>query len=346
MKSLDLYANDLILFAHIVDAGSFTTAADRLGLPNATLSRRLSSLENIFGERLIHRTTRRLMITEFGKQMLVYARHLVDGNRAAEDLVLHRQATPQGTLRVSMPPEFHEISLVKILSKFTAKYPDVRLDLDLSARRVDLIAERFDLAVRVATRLPDDGSLVARHILTQQYGLYASPAYLRRFGTPASPADLVHHVGLVVVSNSGDHRCWHLTHGEKHWDGRPERVMTANSLGLLEALSIEGMGIIGLSDHFAHNPMNCGTLQRVLPNWLLPASTIWCVTPGRRLLPQRTLAFMEILGEVLRPVGSRALRSRTHQPWLQGAVRLASGEHTLTAAERRPQHFQVRARRI
>ncbi|TAN25606.1 MAG: LysR family transcriptional regulator [Castellaniella sp.] len=310
MKALDLYANDLILFAHIAETGGFTAAADRLGLPKATLSRRLSSLENAFGERLMQRSTRRLVLTEFGKQMLVYAHHLTDENQEAASLALHRQASPQGTLRVSLPPEFHELSLVEILSKFAARYPDVRLELDLSARRVDLVAERFDLAVRVATHLPDDSSLVARHIVTLQNSLYASPAYLSRLGIPASPADLQGHVGLVVAGNSGDRQSWHLIRGEEHWDGLPERVVMANSLGLHEALAIEGMGIVGLSDHFARGPVGRGALRRVLPDWQLPALTIWCVTPGRRLLPQRTLAFMEVLNEVLRPEDREAL----HRP--------------------------------
>lgn len=307
MEALNLYANDLILFAHVAEVGSFTAAAERLGLPKATLSRRLSALENAFGERLMQRSTRHLVLTEFGEQMLVYARHLADENQEAVALALHQQASPQGTLHVSLPPEFHELSLVEILSKFAARYPDVRLELDLSARRVDLVAERFDLAVRAATHLPDDSSLVARHIVTQQSGLYASPAYLKRCGVPASPTDLLRHVGLVV-SNGANHQSWHLTRGKEHWEGLPERVMTANSLGLHAALSIEGMGIIGLSDHFARAPVARGALRRVLPDWQLPASTIWCVTPGRRLLPQRTLAFMEILSEVLKPTRNEVPR--------------------------------------
>src|SRR5690606_255989 len=117
MSAISLHANDLILFAHVVDAGSFTRAAERTGLPKSTLSRRLSELENAFGERLIQRSTRRLVLTDFGETMLEYARRLVDDTEAATALALHRQVAPQGTLRVSLLPEFRQLSIVDVRSE-------------------------------------------------------------------------------------------------------------------------------------------------------------------------------------------------------------------------------------
>lgn len=299
MSTLKLYANDLILFAHVVDAGSFTRASDLTGLPKSTLSRRLTDLENQFGERLMQRSTRRLVLTEFGESMLEYARRLVDESEAATALALHRQAEPYGTLRVSLPPEFYELSTDRVVSEFSRRYPDVTLELDLSARRVDIVAERFDVAVRVATQLPDDSSLVARQIIRLQNNLYASPGYLKRHGIPAEPADLLNHRGLVLVTSGGEHQRWLLSSGTERWEGLPLHTLSANSMGLQQALSAQGLGIVGLSERFAAYLVGAGELERVLPDWKLPYTTVWCVTPGRRLLPQRTIAFIELLREVL-----------------------------------------------
>ena len=299
MTANPLRANDLILFAHIVEAGSFTGAVERTGLPKSTLSRRLTDLENELGERLLQRSTRRLVLTEFGERILEYARRLLEDTEAASALAQHRQMTPQGTLRISLPPEFYELSFVKVISRFSEQYPDVRLELDLSPRRVDLIAERFDVAIRAATQLPDDNTLVARRIATLQNGLYASPDYLNQHGLPQRPEELTGHVGLVLVTSAGEEYLWRLAQGSERWEGLPLKKLLANSLGLQQALSVQGMGIVGLSESFAAELVGQGMLKRILPDWKLPPTNIWCVTPGRKLLPQRTIAFIELLQDVL-----------------------------------------------
>jgi len=299
MSAIKLYANDLILFAHVIDAGSFTRASELTGLPKSTLSRRLSELENDLGERLMQRSTRRLVLTDFGESILEYARRLSDETEAASALAQHRQVTPHGTLRVSLPPEFHELSIVQIVTEFSRRYPNVRLELDLSSRRVDVVAERFDVALRAATQLPDDSALVARRLTTLSNGLYANPDYLKRNGTPRTPADLTDHTGLVLVTSGGEQQQWKLTHGNERWEGLPLNVLSANSLGLQQELAAQGLGIVGLSERYAQAMVGQGKLQRILPDWQLPDIIVWCVTPGRRLLPQRTLAFIDLLKEIL-----------------------------------------------
>jgi len=296
---MSLDANDLILFAHIMDAGSFSRAAERTGLPKSTLSRRITALEAKLGERLLTRSTRRLAITEFGERILDHARRLLEETEAASAMALHRQATPRGVLRVSMPPDFRELDLTPLLLDFAATYPEVRLELDLSPRRVDLLAERFDLAVRAAARLPDDGTLVARKLCDMPNGLYASPAYLKRYGTPASPDDLLDHVGLRLIGGNGEALPWRLTRGSETWEGLPNGPLAANSPGLQRDLAAHGMGIVALDERFAGNLVAQGLLQRVLPEWCLPTVTLWCVTPGRRLLPARTTAFIDLLRKAL-----------------------------------------------
>jgi len=292
-------ADDLILFAHVMDAGSFSQAAERIGLPKSTLSRRITHLENELGERLITRSTRKLTITDFGERMLEHARRLLDETEAARSLALHRQVVPQGILRVSLPPEFRELSIVTLIRRYHQEYPQVRLELDLSARRVDLIAERFDVAVRIANRLPDDGTLIARQVATLHNHLYAAPAYLAMHGTPTEPAQLLDHTGLSLITSGGEAMPWKLTNAQDQWEGVPSTVLSSNSLGLQQALAIEGAGIVGLSTRFARKPLELNQLTAVLPEWSLPPATVWCVMPGRRLLPERTRAFVDLFKQLL-----------------------------------------------
>lgn len=292
---MSLDANDLILFAQVMDAGSFSRAAERCGLPKSTLSRRITQLETKLGERLLTRSTRRLAITEFGEQILDHAKRLLEETEAASAMALHRQGMPRGVLRVSLPPDFAELDLTPLLLQYASSYPEVRLELDLSPRRVDLLAERFDLAVRAASRLPDDSTLVARKLCEMPGSLYASPAYLARYGTLEQPADLLNHVCLGMISGTGEALTWQLSRGAERWEGMPTGPLAANSRGLQRDLAAHGLGIVGLADRFASKWVEQGLLQRVLPEWVLPTVTIWCVTPGRRLLPVRTTAFMEML---------------------------------------------------
>lgn len=292
---MNLDANDLILFAQVIESGSFSRAAERSGLPKSTLSRRITQLEARLGERLLTRSTRRLSITEFGERILDHAKRLLDETEAALAMAQHRQGTPRGILRVSMPPDFVDLDLTPLLLQFAGAYPEVRLELDLSPRRVDLVAERFDLAVRAASRLPDDSLLVARKLCEMPSGLYASPAYLKRYGTPTSPAQLVDHVGLRMISGNGEPQAWRLSRAGEIWEGSPNGPLAANSPGLQRDLAAHGLGIVSLAERFAGQWLDKGLLVRVLPEWDLPSVTIWCVTPGRRLMPARTSAFIEML---------------------------------------------------
>jgi DNA-binding transcriptional LysR family regulator len=201
---MSLDANDLILFAQVMEAGSFSRAAERMDLPKSTVSRRITQLETALGERLLMRTTRRLTITDFGERILDHARRLLEETEAASALAQHRQATPRGVLRASLLPDFVELDLTSLCLQYAARYPEVRLELDLSPRRVDLLVERYDLAVRAASRLPDDNTLVARKLHEMRLGLYASPAYLARYGEPETPEDLKKHVCLSLIGGNGE----------------------------------------------------------------------------------------------------------------------------------------------
>lgn len=296
---MDLDPNDLLLFARIIDAGSFSAAAERCGLPKSTMSRRIAALEAKLGERLLTRSTRRLLITEFGQGILEYARRLQEETEAATAFAQHRQGAVRGTLRVTMPPDFAEWLLTPLLLQFAATHPEIRLVLDMSARRVDLLGEQFDLALRVAPRLPDDSTLVARPVFKMHAGLYASPAYLQRFGTPREPDELMRHTALHLLTSSGEAQRWRLTRGTDLWEDLPEGPLAANSMGLLRRLAMHGLGIAGMSSRFVQAETSEGRLVRLLPEWELPTSTVWAVMPGRRLIPARTRVFLSALQTVL-----------------------------------------------
>eukprot|EP01036_Dinobryon_divergens_P038798 gene38798-50997_t len=179
-------------FARVVEAGSFTKAADRLGLPKSTISRRLAAVEALLGERLMLRTTRRLSVTEFGAAVLEHARQVATEVDSAMALAQHRQAEPSGHLRVSMPSDIAMLVLGDTLASFARDHPAITLELDLSPRRVDLVAENFDLAIRMG-HLPEDSNLAARRLALFTGGLYAAPGWLPQDGSP-----LGHPEGLLA----------------------------------------------------------------------------------------------------------------------------------------------------
>ena len=291
-------ANDLLLFFRVAEAGSFSRAAERIGLPKSTVSRRVSQLEDRLGERLMLRTTRRLTLTEFGQQLLEHARQVAAEVEAVQALSAHRQLRPSGRLRVSMPSDFAILLLTDMLAAFMALHPEVSLELDLSPRRVDLVAENFDIAVRMG-ELPDDALLAARRITVFSTGLYASPGYLLEHGDPASPEALAQHGALRLLGRQGEAVPWVLTRGKQHWEGVPPGRTTANSPELLIKLAVAGAGIAAVPDYFAEPCVRRGELRRVLPEWALPSHTAWAVFPGRRLMPAKTRAFIDMLEAAL-----------------------------------------------
>ncbi len=291
---LDLEPNDLLLFARVVDEGSFTRAAARLGIPKSTVSRRVAALETQLGERLLLRTTRKLTVTDFGLAVLEHAHHVVEDVAAATSLAQNRQAEPSGRLRVTMPSDMASTVLAPLLAEFVQKYPAITLEVDLSARFVDLIGENFDVAIRMGD-LRDDASLAARRIAVFTGSLYAAPAYLARRGTPSEPEALMEHDTLRILSRTGEPMPWILRRGEERWDGVPPGRATANSPDLLMRMALEGTGIAIISDHFAMPYLQRGALVQVLSDWQVPPVSAWAVFPGRRLMPARTRVFLDAL---------------------------------------------------
>ncbi|HEY6133428.1 MAG TPA: LysR family transcriptional regulator [Rubrivivax sp.] len=291
---MNLEPNDLLLFARVVDEGSFSRAAVRTGLPKSTVSRRIATLEAELGERLLLRTTRKLTITDFGHSVLEHAHQVLAEVDATAALAQQRQVQPSGRLRVSMPADLANGVLGPLLAAFVAQHPAVSLELDLSPRRVDLIGENFDVAIRMGD-LPDDSTLAARRLASFAGGLYASPAYLQRRGEPAEPEALMEHDTLRLLARSGDPIPWVLMRGDERWEGIPPGRATANSPDLMLRMACHGAGITGAAHHFAEPYVRSGELAPVLDTWSSPPVAAWAVFPGRRLMPARTRVFLDAL---------------------------------------------------
>jgi DNA-binding transcriptional LysR family regulator len=309
---MNLDPNDLMLFARVADAGSFSRAAERSGLPKSSVSRRVAALEAQLGERLLLRTTRKLAVTDFGRSVLEHARHVADDVAAATELAQSRTAVPSGRLRVSMPGDLASLVLSTVLSTFLARYPEISLELDLTPRRVDLIGENFDVALRMG-ELPSDASLAARKLATWNAGLFAAPAYLARRGRPSEPEALMEHDALRLLTRTGEPGAWILNRNGEQWEGTPPGRATANSPELLMRLARAGNGIAAVKHTFADPYVRSGELVAVLPDWSLPSVDAWAVFPGRRLMPARTRVFVDLLVETFAGEQCKAQEARAEE---------------------------------
>jgi DNA-binding transcriptional LysR family regulator len=320
---MSVEANDLLLFASVVDEGSFSRASERLRLPKSTVSRRVSALETQLGERLLLRTTRKLTLTDFGRSVLEHAHQVASEVQAASSLAQHRQAKPSGRLRISMPADFANGVLSQLLTDFIVRYPEISMEIDLSPRRVDLIGENFDLAIR-AGDLPDDATLTARRFANFTLGLYASPAYLARRGTPSEPEALMEHDALHLLARNREPTPWTLGRGTEQWNGLPPARASANSPELLIRLARSGAGIAAVADQFAEPYVRNGELVPVLPDWALPTADICLVFPGRRLMPARTRVFIEALETEFSPSRCQAVADAAVQAKRNPVKRLSA----------------------
>ncbi|MBL9046473.1 MAG: LysR family transcriptional regulator [Tabrizicola sp.] len=276
------------LFVTVASAGGFRAAADRLGLPNSTVSRRIAELERDIGLRLFNRTTRRVELTEAGQTYFDRCRRIIDEARLAHEELSGMVSQPTGLIRASVPVDFTLVYLAEILADFVRAYPGIRLDLDVSPRQSNLVTDPVDLTIRIGE--VSEPNLIARKLSTAHLGLFAAPAYLAERGIPATPHDLLHHDCLRVVD-----RPWRLI-GLK---GEMETVavqgsFTANNIGLLHRLARQGLGIAALPIDLTRDDIVAGRLKPVLPDWRPPEIPVYALTETR-LLPAKVRVFIDFL---------------------------------------------------
>jgi DNA-binding transcriptional LysR family regulator len=279
------------MFVQVAEKGSFTAAAAELGVLKSSVSRSVAALEATLGVRLLHRTTRRLHLTEAGQAYLQAVRPAVSGIQEASAQAADAGTEPQGLIRMTAPESFEP--LAPILARFLERYPKVRIDLMLTGRRVDLVAEGFDLAVR-AGALPDS-TLVARKVEDTELGLYASKRYLRLHGRPARLSDLAQHKLLLLRAPHG-RAVMRLTGPDGEESVEVTGPLSVNEMRFIWNAAEAGMGIAllpaipGFSD----------ALVRILPKYHLAGQALYVVVPSARHEPARVALLRETLVRELR----------------------------------------------
>jgi len=291
MEHSDL--NAAHLFVEVVQRGSFTGAAKVLGLPKSTLSRKIGELEERLGARLIQRTTRKLSLTDLGAAYFERVSRIVSELSEAEAAVLDAQNTPRGVLRITAPPDVGMVFLPKAIPEFTEKYPDVQVVLDLSGRKVDLVEEGFDVAIRAGHLT--DSSLIAKAISTSTMGVYASPEYLELRGTPERLEDLETHECLVF-GNSPERKWRFEQNGRTHEVAVSGRV-AAQDFGYLRFAALAGGGVALLPNMLVGPDVHHGRLRLLLPEYTHALDTLYVVYPSRTFLPAKTRAFVDFISE-------------------------------------------------
>lgn len=277
------------LFATVVEQGSFTGAAELLGMPKSSVSQKISRLESLLGVRLLQRTTRRLSLTPQGEVYVEQCRALLALARSANLAMARLRAAPAGRVRITAPEATGTLLLGRILAEFRALYPEVVLELTLCDEQLDLVGEGYDLALRAAPL--KDSSLICRRIGQVPRYLVAAPAYLAAHGMPQQLSELGRYACLVHTSLP----VWPLQEGG--W--RPQGACISNSLLALRELAINEGGIALLPHHVCEGDLASGRLQKVLPELAVPPNPFYLIYPSREHLAPALRSLMDFVAERL-----------------------------------------------
>lgn len=294
-------------FVKVVQAGSFTRAAEALNTQKAYLSRVIAQLEKELGVRLLERTTRSLSLTEIGREFFERAQGVLasvdDAQRAVQRA---KEGEPRGTLKMTCGVEFGMIAVTDWIRSYLGCYPQVRVDADFTSRVVDIVHEGFDLAIRVGPLA--DSMLVARKLGELSYGLFASPGYLARLKAPTHPDDLVSHPILAFAG--GSHQAtWILQKGSKpaiRVELRPR--LKANNVFVVRDAAITGLGLAQLPLIVAGPALKTRQLQQVLPDWSLPSVPVHAVFASARYLTPKVRAFIDLAAQAMGSEGNSVSR--------------------------------------
>jgi DNA-binding transcriptional LysR family regulator len=281
----------LAIFAKVAETHSFAAAAAELKLSKATVSKAVSRVEAKLKTRLFNRTSRRIALTEAGRQLSDRASHILAEGEAAEDEALARSAAVRGPVRLAAPMSFGVLDLAPLLPEFLAKYPEVSIDLHLSDATVDMIGDGFDAAIRIAV-LPDS-SLVARRLCGMPRHLVGSPSYLKKHGRPRHPLHLAEHV-CITYGHSTAAEIWRFTHKSgKSATVRPSGPLRVNNGDAMIPALIAGTGLGVLPEFIVRDALADGRLERLLPEWSMASGSVYWVTPPGGQRPKR----VDVLGE-------------------------------------------------
>jgi len=289
---MDRFEN-MATFIRVVETGSISAAADRLGVAKSAVSRRLKELEGHLGVELFHRTTRKMNLTDTGRAFYHQSVRILEDVIEAEHATSQAHGTLKGSLKVALPSTFGLMHMGPAINEFLQANPQIEFDLDFNDREVDLIQEGFDLAIRIAM-LPDS-SLIARRLAPVKMVMCASPGYLERMGTPISPDELIAHQCLVY-SLIRDFETWQFH------DARGNLLTTkihpylkASNGEFLRDAAVDGQGIVLMPAFIAYKEIERGTLVPFLQDFKPPQLDAYAIYPQTRHLSQRVRAFVDFL---------------------------------------------------
>lgn len=287
--------NDLYFFAKVVEHRGFAPAGRALGVPKSTLSRRVSQLEQRLGARLLQRSTRRFAVTEIGQDYYRRCLAMVAEAEAAQEAVERVQAEPQGLIRVSCPVMLSLTVVAPLMSRFLIRHPRVRVRYEVTNRRVDVIEEGFDVALRVRMPPLESSDMVMKTLGESALLLVGSPALLDRLGRPRSPADLARFESLGLSLAGGDH-AWRLTGPDGTAQAAPHQPrLSTDDMASLRHAALAGIGIVQLPDYLLTEDLAEGTLEALLPDWPPPRAIVHAVFPSRRGLLPAVRQFIDFL---------------------------------------------------
>jgi DNA-binding transcriptional LysR family regulator len=289
--------NDLYFFAAVVEHGGFSAASRALGVPKSRLSKRVSQLEDGLGVRLLQRTTRKFTVTEAGERFYRHCQAMLAEAHAATEDAMSLGGEPRGLVRLSCPVSLSQSLLAPLLPTFLARYPQVQLRVLSSNRRVDLVGEGYDVAVRVRDKLDADAELVARSFGPKRVVLVASPAFLAEHGEPHTPQDLSALPVLSIFEHEGE-QSWELYDSACARTVVPvrPRLVTGEFRVLIEA-AVQGVGIAWVPESSCVEELRSGRLRVVLPEWGLPQGILHIVYPSRRGMLPAVRALVDFLAD-------------------------------------------------
>ena len=288
-------ADDLILFAQVVDCGSFSLVAEQLNVTNSVVSKRISRLEQDLGVQLLYRTTRKLSLTEAGTMLLTQARHIHAATQEAFDSVAGMGEQISGTLRLSVPTISGELLLAEAVAKFCRMHPQLRVDMSLDNRFVDVVAEGFDLVIR--TGQLNDSSLIARHLVESEWLICVSPSYLAQFGTPNAPEELSQHNCALYHQSGATADDWNFRRDGKDFSVKVSGQMRLDNGQALRRIALSGEAIVFLPRVLVYEDLLAGKLVELFPGQVQKTLGIYAVYPFTRKAPYKIRCLIEFLRE-------------------------------------------------
>lgn len=291
--------DDFYCFALVVEHGGFSAAERATDIPKSKLSRRVYNLEERLGTRLIQRSSRHFAVTDLGMNVYRHAQVMTNAAQAAHDLVDHLSVTPRGVIRVSIPVSVAQNEFTKILPEFIKRYPEIRLQLIVSNRRVDVVNENIDIALRVRYKIDEDPNLIVRQFERIEQHLFASQAYLNEYGNLTTPDDLKQHKILSMADGNLD-QFMVLNHPQHQTTKiKINPTVMGSDLIMLAQLARQNCGIALLPDSLTHDYVKSGELVCVLPEWKAPHGCLHAVYPSRRGMLPAVRVFIDYLVEKL-----------------------------------------------